>query len=156
MRRQASEILIEKFNFKIPTKMIDAEYEFLKKQSANEKMKDVEIKKLANRRVKLGLIINSIADKSKIEIEDGDLTQAVVAEASRYPGQEKQVVEFYKSNPQLMNNLRGVALEEKTMKFVVNSANKKEKSCTIEELFKSDFLQNEKKLVQNKNKEVKK
>ena len=156
MRREASEILIKKFEFKIPTKMIDAEYDFLKKQSENEKIKDVEVKKLANRRVKLGLIINSIADKSNIEVENADLTQAVVNEASRYPGQEKQVVEFYKSNPQLMNNLRGVALEEKVMKFVVNSANKKEKQCTIDELFKSDFLQNEKKLVENKNKEVKK
>ncbi|MFL2661696.1 MAG: trigger factor [Alphaproteobacteria bacterium] len=155
MRRQASEILIKKVDFKIPTKMIDAEYEFLKKQSANEKMKDVEVKKLANRRVKLGLIINSIADKSNVEVEDADLTQAVVSEASRYPGQEKQVVEFYKSNPQLMNNLRGVALEEKVMKFVVNSAKKNDIECTIDELFKSDFLQNEKKLVENKNKEGK-
>ena len=41
-----------------------------------------------------------------------------------------------------MNNLRGVALEEKVMKFVVNSCNKKENTCTIDELFKSDFLQN--------------
>ncbi len=156
MRRQSSEILLKKIDFNIPTKMVDAEYEFLKNQSANEKMKDNEIKKLANRRVKLGLIINSIADKNKIQVDDADLTQAVVSEASRYPGQEKQVVEFYKSNPQLMNNLRGVALEEKVMKFVVNSANKKEKICTIDELFKSDFLQNEKQLVENKNKEGKK
>ena len=66
------------------------------------------------------------------------------------PGQEKQVVEFYKSNPNLMNNLRGVALEEKVMKYIVNSCEKKEKECTIDELFKSDFLQNEKKMISNK------
>ena len=47
-------------------------------------------------------------------MEDSDLTQAVVNEASRYPGQEKQVVEFYKNNPNLMNNLRGIALRRKS------------------------------------------
>ena len=79
-------------------------------------------------------------------MEDSDLTQAVVGEASRYPGQEKQVVEFYKNNPNLMNNLRGIALEEKVMKFVVNSCTKNDKVCSIDELFKSDFLKNEKKI----------
>ena len=74
-------------------------------------------------------------------------------EASRYPGQEKQVVEFYKSNPNLMNNLRGIALEEKVMKFVVNSCKKKDNNCTIDELFKSDFLKNEKSLISNNKKE---
>ena len=74
-------------------------------------------------------------------------------EASRYPGQEKQVVEFYKSNPNLMNNLRGIALEEKVMKFVVNSCKKMDNNCTIDELFKSDFLKNEKSLISNNKKE---
>ena len=63
--------------------------------------------------------------------------------------------QFYKNNPKLMNNLRGVALEEKVMKFIVNSCEKKEKHCTIDELFKSDFLQNEKKMISNKKKEKK-
>ena len=67
----------------------------------------------------------------------------------------KQVVEFYKSNPNLMNNLRGVALEEKVMKYVLNSCVKKDKKCTIDELFKSDFLQNEKKLISSKGKDKK-
>ena len=67
-----------------------------------------------------------------------------------------KVVDFYKNNPNLMNNLRGVALEEKIMKYVVNSCNKKDKVCTIDELFKSDFLQNEKKLISNKQKESEK
>ena len=132
--------------------MIDAEFDYLNSQNSDKKKKESEIKILAHRRVKLGLIINSISEKSNIEVEDSDLTQAVVAEASKYPGQEKQVVEFYKSNPNLMNNLRGVALEEKVMKFVVNSCNKKDNNCTIDELFKSDFLQSEKKIISDKKK----
>ena len=146
--------MLKKFSFNIPSKMIDAEYDYLKNQNSDKETKETEIKKLASRRVKLGLIINSISEKNNIKVEESDLTQAVVAEASRYPGQEKQVVEFYKSNPNLMNNLRGVALEEKVMKFVVNSCNKKENTCTIDELFKSDFLQNEKKIISDKKKET--
>ena len=154
MRREATEKMLKKFSFNIPSKMIDAEYDYLKNQNSDKETKETEIKKLANRRVKLGLIINSISEKNNIKVEESDLTQAVVAEATRYPGQEKQVVEFYKSNPNLMNNLRGVALEEKVMKFVVNSCNKKENTCTIDELFKSDFLQNEKKIISDKKKET--
>ena len=150
MRREATEKMLKEFSFTIPTKMVDAEFEFLKNQSEQKERNESEIKKLANRRVKLGLIINSISDKNNIVVEDADLTQAVVSEATRYPGQEKQVVEFYKNNPNLMNNLRGIALEEKVMKFVVNSCNKKDKICSIDELFKSDFLQNEKKLISDK------
>ncbi len=150
MRREATEKMLKEYSFTIPTKMVEAEIEFLKNQSEQKEKNEAEIKKLANRRVKLGLIINSISDKNKIVVEDADLTQAVVSEASRYPGQEKQVVEFYKNNPSLMNNLRGIALEEKVMKFVVNSCDKKDKICSIDELFKSDFLQNEKKLISKK------
>ena len=87
----------------------------------------------------------------KTLVEDSDLTKAVADEASKYPGQEKQVVEFYKQNPNLMQNLRGVAMEEKVMLYVVNSCKKKDKECTIDELFKSDFLKEENELIkQNK------
>ena len=95
---------------------------------------------MALRRVKLGLIINSVAEKDNILVEDSDLTKAVTNEASKYPGQENQVIEFYKKNPNMMSNLRGIALEEKVMDYVVNSCKKSDKDCTMDELFKSDFL----------------
>ena len=151
MRREASEILLKSTKFNIPSKMIDSEFNFLKSNSNDKKLDEKNAKKLAERRVKLGLIINSIAEKNNIVVEDSDLTKAVANEASRYPGQEKQVVEFYKQNPNLMQNLRGVAMEEKVMLYVVNSCKKKDKECTIEELFKSDFLKEENEQIkQNK------
>jgi trigger factor len=151
MRREASEILLKSTKFDIPSKMIDSEFGYLKSNSNDKKIDEKNTKKLAERRVKLGLIINSIADKNNIVVEDSDLTKAVADEASKYPGQEKQVVEFYKQNPNLMQNLRGVAMEEKVMLYVVNSCKKKDKECTIDELFKSDFLKEENELIkQNK------
>ncbi|MFL2650499.1 MAG: trigger factor [Alphaproteobacteria bacterium] len=151
MRREASEILLKLSKFNIPSKMIDSEFNFLKSNSNDKKFDEKNTKKLAERRVKLGLIINSIAEKNNIVVEESDLTKAVANEASRYPGQEKQVVEFYKQNPNLIQNLRGVAMEEKVMLYVVNSCKKKDKECTIEELFKSDFLKEENEQIkQNK------
>ena len=151
MRREASETLLKSTKFDIPYKMIDSEFGYLKSNSNDKKIDEKSTKKLAERRVKLGLIINSIADKNNIVVEDSDLTKAVADEASKYPGQEKQVVEFYKQNPNLMQNLRGVAMEEKVMLYVVNSCKKKDKECTIDELFKSDFLKEENELIkQNK------
>ena len=85
--------------------MINNEFNFLKSNST-EKIDEKVIRKLAEQRVKLGIIINSIAEKNKITVEDADLTKAVANEATKYPGQEKQVVEFYKSNPNMMQNLR--------------------------------------------------
>ena len=151
MRREAGETLLKSSKFDIPSKMIDSEFGYLKSNSNDKKIDEKSTKKLAERRVKLGLIINSIADKNNIVVEDSDLTKAVADEASKYPGQEKQVVEFYKQNPNLMQNLRGVAMEEKVMLYVVNSCKKKDKECTIEELFKSDFLKEENEQIkQNK------
>ena len=153
MRRQATELLLKKLNFELPSRMVDDEINFLKSNSKDKKEKEIE--ELAKRRVKLGVIISSISEKNKIIIEDSDLTKSVVEEAKKYPGQEQQVVKFYKENPSMMNNLRGVALEEKVMNFVVNSCKKIEKKCTMNELFSSDFLKEEKSEISRKKKEVK-
>ena len=153
MRRQATEILLKKIKIELPSKMVEEEFNFLKTNSKDKK--ENEIEDLANRRVKLGVIISSISEKNKIFVEDSDLTKSVVEEAKKYPGQEQKVVQFYKDNPAMMNNLRGIALEEKVANFVVNSCNKTEKKCTMDELFKSDFLKQERSEISNKKKEVK-
>ena len=153
MRRQATELLLKKVSIDLPSKMVEEEINFLKSNSKDKKEK--EIKDLAKRRVKLGVIISSISESNKIFVEDSDLTKSVVEEAKRYPGQEQKVVQFYKDNPAMMNNLRGVALEEKVMNFVVNSCKKIEKKCTMNELFNSDFLKEEKSQISNKKKEAK-
>ena len=150
MRRQATELLLKANDFELPSKMVEEEINFLKSNAKDKKEKEIE--NLAKRRVKLGIIINSVSEDNKIIVEDADLTKVVVEEAKKYPGQEQKVVEFYKNNPAMMNNLRGIALEEKVMNFVVNSCNKTEKKCTIDELFKSDFLKEENSQISKKKK----
>ena len=152
MRREATEILLKKNKFEIPSKMLEQEVNFLKSQSQDKK-NEKEVSDIAKRRVKLGIIISSISDNNKINVEDSDLTKAVVEEAQKYPGKEKEVVEFYKNNPQMMNNLRGIALEEKVMSFIVNSCKKIEKKCTMDQLFDSEFLKTEKSMIKKKEKD---
>jgi len=148
MRRQAVEILLKNNKFELPSKMLEQEKNFLKSQSKEKKEKEID--DYANRRVKLGIIISSVAETNSIVIEDSDLTKAVIDEASKYQGKEKEVVEFYKKNPEMMNNLRGVALEDKVMNFIVNSCKKIEKKCSMDELFNSEFLKNEKSMIKKK------
>ena len=152
MRRELTDIILNKLTFDVPSGMIADEKVFLNNQNKNQekKLSNDEIEKMSKRRVKLGLILNSIGKKNNIEINDKDLTKAVVNEAQKYPGDEKKVVDFYKQNPKMMENLRGIAFEEKVMDFLVNSVSKKIKKSTFDELFKSDKLKSEKELVKKK------
>ena len=147
IRREITEKLIKLYKFDIPSKMVDDEKKFLKSQSPKES--DAEINKKATRRVKLGLIINSIGKKNTIEVTDQDLTKAVVAEAQKYPGEEKKIVDFYQKNPQMMDNLRGIAFEEKVMSFLSNVCKAKIKKTSFDELFNSEQLKPEKKMISN-------
>ena len=147
MRRELTDIILKKIMFEIPSGMIENEKKFLETQNQEKKMGNKEILDMSKRRVKLGLILNDLGKKNSIEINDKDLTKAVVNEANKYPGDEKKVVDFYKQNPNMMENLRGIAFEEKVMNFLLNSVPKKIKKCTFDELFKSDKLKVEKEIV---------
>ena len=145
VRRELTDEIIKIHKFQIPSRMIEDEEKFLESQAKDKTKK--EIGEFAERRVKLGLIINAIGTENKIEITDQDLTKSVVAEAQKYPGEEKKVVEFYQKNPQMMNNLRGVAFEEKVIDFILNVCSIKQKKCSFDELFNSDQLKEEKKSI---------
>ena len=129
--------------------MIEQEFNYLKSQSSEKEVDDKEVRKIAEKRVKLGLIINSIAEKNNISIDDSDLTKAVVNEASKYPGQEKQVVEFYKNNPTQMNSLKSPIFENKVIKLIAEKASVKEEKISSEEL-NLKIASIEKELARNK------
>ena len=154
VRREITEKVLSISKFDIPSKMIEEEVNFMKNQ--DNKKSDKEIKELATRRVKLGLILNSVGKNNKIEVNDKDLTQAVVSEAQKYPGDEKKVVDFYQKNPQMMNNLKGLAFEEKVLNFISNVCILNPKNYTFDDLFNTKQLEPEKNLVKNKKKGEKK
>lgn len=150
VRRELTDEILRLHKFEIPSRMVEEEEKFLETQAKDKTKK--EIRDFAERRVKLGLIINAIGGEHKIEITDQDLTKSVVAEAQKYPGEEKKVVEFYQKNPQMMNNLRGVTFEEKVIDFISNACSMKQKKCSFDELFNSEQLIDEKKVIVEKKK----
>jgi trigger factor len=97
-----------------------------------------ELHAIAERRVKLGLVLSEIGTKNKIQVNQQDLQQAVMAEARKYPGQEAQVFEFYQKNQQALESLRAPMFEEKVVDYIVELADVTEKKVSIEELTKDD------------------
>lgn len=96
-----------------------------------------EYKGIAERRVKLGLVLAEIGRINKIEVTNPELQQAVINEARRYPGKERQVFEFYQKNPNALEGLKAPIYEDKVIDFILERSNIGERQVTIEELTKA-------------------
>ena len=174
MKKSLLDILDEKYNFDLPEGMIDQEYNSVC-QTLNKEKKSKEVnhdhdhkhdqkhdhkvdenmtkdekkdaKNIAERRVKLGLLMGEIGRNNNLDISEEEINQAVMAEAQKYPGQEKQVLDYFKKNKEASQNLAGPLFEEKVFDFICEMAEVKEKVVSIEELYREDEI--EKKLTKN-------
>ena len=88
--------------------------------------------------MRLGLVIAEIGDKNQIKVTDEEVQRAVVERARQFPGQEQQVWEYYRNNPQAVASLRAPIYEEKVIDFLVELTKVTEKKVTREELYKED------------------
>lgn len=95
-----------------------------------------DYRKIAERRVRLGLVLAEIGERNNIQVSDDEVTRAVVERARQFPGQEQQVWEFYRSNPQALASVRAPLFEEKVVDFLLELAAVTEKPVTKEELYK--------------------
>jgi trigger factor len=93
---------------------------------------------IAERRVRLGLVIAEIGDKNNIKVTDEQLTQAIVSQARMVPGQEQQVWDYYRNNPNALASLRAPLFEDKVVDFLLELVDVMEKQVSREELFKDD------------------
>ena len=107
-----------------------------KLEDDEEKMRK-EYREIAERRVRLGLLLADVGRSNSIDVTPEELNQAVMREAMRYPGQERQVLEFYGKNAELKDQLRAPIFEEKTVDFILELAKVSEKTVTPEELLKA-------------------
>lgn len=106
--------------------------------AADEGMDDdakAEAKTVAERRVRLGLLLTEIGRVNNIEVTDEDTRQAVFEEARRYPGQEQMVLEYFQKNEQAMQQLAGPIFEDKTVDFILEMANVTEVETDVETLY---------------------
>ena len=148
VKRQLLDKLADSHKFDVPEGLVEGEFnaiwqriEEAKKagqalEDDEEKMKK-EYREIAERRVRLGLLLADVGRSNSIDVTPEELNQAVMREAMRYPGQERQVLEFYGKNAELKERLRAPIFEEKTVDFILELAKVSEKSVTPEELLKA-------------------
>jgi trigger factor len=107
-------------------------------EGTTEEKARAEYRGIAERRVRLGLVIAEIGEKNNIKVTDEQLSAAVVEQARRLPGHEKQVWEYYRKNPAALATLRAPLFEDKVVDFLVELATVTEKPMSRDELFKED------------------
>jgi trigger factor len=96
-----------------------------------------EYRKLAERRVRLGLVIGEIGEKNKIQVTEDEMRNALMEQARRFPGQEKMVYEFYQKNPSALTELRAPLFEDKVVDFILSKAKTVDKPVSREDLMKA-------------------
>jgi trigger factor len=107
-------------------------------EGTTEENARAEYRGIAERRVRLGLVIAEIGEKNNIRVTDEQLTAAVMERARQLPGQEQQVWDFYRGNPGALASLRAPLFEEKVVDFLTELADITDKPVSREELFKED------------------
>ncbi|WP_315720450.1 MULTISPECIES: trigger factor [unclassified Bradyrhizobium] len=153
VKRALLDRLDETHKFDAPPSLIDEEFNlmwnsvkaemdssgktFADENTTEDKAKE-EYRTIADRRVRLGLVLSEIGEKNKITVTDDEVSRAVIERARSMPGREKEVWDFYRSNPQALAQLRAPIYEDKVVDFILELANVTEKKVSKDELFKDD------------------
>ena len=110
---------------------------FEEEGTTEEKAKE-EYRGIANRRVRLGLVIAEIGERNGIKVSDEELSRAVMDRARQVPGREQEVWDFYRNNPDALASLRAPIFEDKVIDFILELAKITDKTVSREELYKED------------------
>lgn len=155
LKRAILDELDKKHKFELPPQMVEAEFGNIWQQVQSEKeagqldeddakktdkQLEKDYRKIAERRVRLGLVLAEMGQKQEIQISNEELQQAMIAEARQYPGQEQQVIEFYQKNPQAIAQLRAPIYEEKVVDLIIEKAKVTDKKVTKDVLFEEDEM----------------
>ena len=99
-----------------------------------------EYRRIAERRVRLGLVLAEIGRRAEVAVTEAELNGALVAEARKYPGQEREVVEYFRRNPQAAAQLRAPVYEEKVVDLILSRAQIDDEPVSKEVLFEDDAM----------------
>jgi len=149
MKRALLDALDEKVSFELPPSLVEAEAKQIAHQLWHDENPEVqghdhpeiepteEHTKLAERRVRLGLLLAELGQKAEVEVTDAEMSQAIMAQARQYPGLERQFFEFVQQNQQMQQQLRAPIFEDKVVDYVFELAQVEEKEVSKEELQKA-------------------
>jgi trigger factor len=151
LKRELLDALDKAHEFALPPTLVENEFQGIWKQltdslqqagktfadegKSEEAMRE-EYRKIAERRVRLGLVIGEIGTQGKIEITQEELRNALFNQARRFPGQERMVYEYYEKNPAALTELRGPIFEDKVVDYIVEQAKPTDRKVSREELLK--------------------
>lgn len=153
MKRVLFDELLEAHDFELPEGMVEQEFDSIWKQfeetrknnpdgideddkgKSDEELQE-DYKALAQRRVRLGLLLAEVGRLNNIEVTQDELNRAVMQEAQRYPGQEQRFFEYYQKNPDAVQAFRGPIYEDKVVDYIIELAKVTEKKVSVEELMK--------------------
>jgi trigger factor len=151
VKRQLLDALDTRYSFELPEGLVNQEFDSIWSQvmreqeasgrsfadeNSTEEAARAEYRKIAERRVRLGLLLAEVGTKADVKVSDEEMTQALVARARSFPGQEKQVWDFYRSNTQALAELRAPIYEEKVVDHIVGLAQIADRKVTREELMR--------------------
>lgn len=153
LKRAILDELDKAHEFDLPGGMVEAEFNNIWQQVQAEKAQgqldeedadksdeelEADYRKIAERRVRLGLVLAEMGQKAEIDVSNEELQTALINEARQYPGQEQQVIEFYQKNPSQLAALRAPIYEEKVVDLITEKATVKDKKVDRETLFEDD------------------
>ena len=101
-------------------------------RGASEDELKKEYRDIAERRVKLGLLLSEVGRQNNIQVPNEELSRALIQEAQRYPGQQQQVIEYYQRSPEALNQLRAPLYEEKVVDYILERAKVSERKISPE------------------------
>jgi trigger factor len=153
LKRALLDQLDERHRFDLPPSMVEEEFENVWKtvqadlkaqertladEGTTEEAAKADYRKIAERRVRLGLVLAEIGERNNIKVTDEELTRSVVERTRQFPGQEQQIWDYYRKNPEAAAGLRAPIFEEKVVDFLVELAEVDEKTVSRDELYKED------------------
>jgi len=149
MKRELLDALDKEVSFDLPPTLVDSEAKQIAHQLWHDENPDVEGHdhpeieptdehcKLAERRVRLGLLLAEMGQKAEVEVTDAEMTQAIMNQARQYPGQERQFFEFVQQNQQMQQQLRAPLFEDKVIDQAFEQVEVKEKEVSKDDLQKA-------------------
>jgi trigger factor len=152
LKREILDALDTAHKFELPASLVDFEFDNIwtqlennlkasRKTLADEGKSEEELRAeyrgIAERRVRLGLVIGEIGEKNKLQVSQDEMRRALVEQARRYPGSEKQVYEYYEKTPGALAELRAPIFEDKVIDHVIAEAKPVEKKVSRDELLKA-------------------
>jgi trigger factor len=153
LKRQLLDRLDELHKFEAPPSLVEQEFAnvwntvladlksqnrtFEQEGTTEEKARE-EYRSIADRRVRLGLVLAEIGDRNNIKVTEDEVSRAVIERARQYPGREREVWDYYQKNYNALASVRAPIFEEKVVDFIVELADVAEKKVTKDELFRED------------------